>query len=128
MSSKNMLVTVSRNDLCRCVLRKNLDAVTIRTPISRLPIHQRRYLRNRGAHPHTNERLLREDEESPFAGEPQGDGSLRSQIPIVGTGITQRAVNPTHVWDESNVFVKKHATIIKNMAYAIENGLGMQEE
>ena len=30
--------------------------------------------------------------------------------------------------DESNVFVKKHATIIKNMAYAIENGLGMQEE
>jgi len=33
-----------------------------------------------------------------------------------------------YVWDESNVFVKKHATIIKNMAYAIENGLGMQEE
>ena len=33
-----------------------------------------------------------------------------------------------YVWDESNVFVRKHATIIKNMAYAIENGLGMQEE
>lgn len=32
-----------------------------------------------------------------------------------------------YVWDEENNFVKKHATIIETMAYAIDNGLGMNE-
>lgn len=30
-----------------------------------------------------------------------------------------------YVWDEENNFVKKHHSIIQNMAYAIENNLGM---
>ena len=32
-----------------------------------------------------------------------------------------------YVWDEKNNFVKKHQTIIQNMAYAIENNLGKAE-
>ena len=32
-----------------------------------------------------------------------------------------------YVWDTTNPFVTKHKHIIENMAYAIDNGLGMKE-
>ena len=37
------------------------------------------------------------------------------------------AVLAGYVWDTTNPFVAKHKHIIENMAYAINNGLGMKE-